>query len=91
VRGALRLVETIAEVVVDELARLVVELRVELRRDVGLVAQERAGLRRADDGEVDPRLALEAQDLVLDGVERDLPAVDRPFLALEVALAAEVG
>ena len=56
---------------------------------VDLRAQERAGLRRADDREVDARLAQRPDDLVLEIVERDRPAVERPFLELEVARAAE--
>ena len=76
-----RLVEAVAERVVDELPRLLVELRVELRGRVGLRTQQRTGLRRADDREMDARVAQWPEDLVLEVVERDGLAVQRPFLA----------
>ena len=71
--GGLRgLVEAVARRVVDELARLRVELRIELRGCKCLAAQERAGLRCADDREVDARIAERTEDHVLDVVQRDL-------------------
>jgi hypothetical protein len=60
----------VARTVVDEGARLRLELRLQGVGAVGLRAQLRAAGRGADDGEVDARLLeARAQDLVLDRVE----------------------